>query len=75
MDSIKDALVAQKITLYLYDGPVQDKKFINLRDELIKVKDEGLVLQYQVKFHDRIMYTFTGNSFGYPSPFVVTNAK
>lgn len=75
IEEIKEELIAKKIKLYLYDGPIQDKAFFNLRDELIKIKDETLELQYQVRFHDRILYTFTGNMFGYTSPSVVSNAK
>lgn len=75
IEEIKDVLVTQKIKLYLYDGPTQNEAFINLKDELSKLKTEPLNLQYQVTFHDKILYTFTGNTFGYPSHTAISNAK
>lgn len=67
--------MAQKIKLYLYDGPVQDKAFVNLRDELIKLKEEPINLAYKVNFHDRVLYTFTGSLFGFSQHSAISNAK
>lgn len=75
VEGIKEALVAQKIKLYFYDGPVQDKAFVNLRDELAQLKEEPLNLQYKVTFHDKILYTFIGNPVGYSSHSAISNAK
>lgn len=54
---------------------MQDKAFINLRDELQQLKDEPLNLQYNVTFHDRMLFTFTGNMFGYPPHSATSHAK
>lgn len=75
VEGIKEALVAQKIKLFLYDGPVQDKAFVNLRDGLAKLEPKPLNLPYKVTFHDKILYTFTGNPVGYSSHSAISNAK
>lgn len=76
MNEIKETLQGNKIKVYLYDGKPEDKSFVDLQEELLKLKeDEELRLQYRVGLHDRLMYSSSGTMFGYSLASVVTNAK